>query len=112
MEFSAKQIAQFISGRIEGDENVSVNTFSKIEDGKTGSITFLANPKYVHFLYETNASIVLVDEAIEVKTPVKPTIILSKMLAIASQNSYNYMLIWFLRKLELIRWHLFLQLRR
>lgn len=78
MEFSAKQIAQFISGRIEGDENVSVNTFSKIEDGKTGSITFLANPKYVHFLYETNASIVLVDEAIEVKTPVKPTIIFVK----------------------------------
>lgn len=78
MEFSAKQIAQFISGRIEGDENVSVNTFSKIEDGKTGSITFLANPKYVHFLYETNASIVLVDEAIEVKTPVKPTIIFAK----------------------------------
>ena len=46
MEFTAKQIAQFVQGTIEGDENASVHTFSKIEEGTAGSISFLANPKY------------------------------------------------------------------
>ena len=45
MEFSAKQIAQFIQGRVEGDENATVHTFAKIEEGVPGSISFLANPK-------------------------------------------------------------------
>ena len=52
MEFSAKQIAQFIQGRIEGDENAMVNTFAKIEEGVAGAISFLANPKYIHYLYD------------------------------------------------------------
>ena len=56
MEFSAKQISQFIQGRVEGDENVTINTFTKIEEGKKGAISFLANPKYTHYLYETESS--------------------------------------------------------
>ena len=51
MEFSAKQIAQFIQGRVDGDENKTIHTFAKIEDGKEGAISFLANPKYTHYLY-------------------------------------------------------------
>ena len=50
MEFTAQQIAQYINGRIEGDENVSVHNFSKIEEGKTGTISFLSNPKYTQYL--------------------------------------------------------------
>ena len=49
MEFTAKQIAQFIQGKIEGDENAAVHTFAKIEEGVPGSISFLANEKYVHY---------------------------------------------------------------
>ena len=49
MEFSAKQIAEFIHGKIEGDENATVNTFAKIEEGKKGAISFLSNPKYTHY---------------------------------------------------------------
>lgn len=75
MEFSAKQIAQFIQGRIEGDENATVNTFAKIEDGKPGAISFLANPKYTHYLYNTESTIVLIDESIELEKPAKPTLI-------------------------------------
>lgn len=67
MEFSAKQISQFIQGRVEGDENVTINTFTKIEEGKKGAISFLANPKYTHYLYETESSIVLVDEDIQLE---------------------------------------------
>ncbi|HCD77968.1 MAG TPA: UDP-3-O-(3-hydroxymyristoyl)glucosamine N-acyltransferase, partial [Prevotella sp.] len=49
MEFTAKQIAEFVKGRIEGDENTAINTFAKIEEGKKGAISFLSNPKYTHY---------------------------------------------------------------
>ena len=75
MEFTAKQIAQFIQGKIEGDENATVNTFSKIEEGKPGAITFLSNPKYTHFIYNTQASIVIVNEDVEFEQPVNTTLI-------------------------------------
>lgn len=75
MEFSAKQIAQFIQGRVDGDENKTIHTFAKIEDGKEGAISFLANPKYTHYLYETASSIVLVDEDILLEKSVKATLI-------------------------------------
>ena len=75
MEFTAKQIAQFIQGRIEGDENATVHTFAKIEEGTPGAISFLSNPKYVHYLYDTLSSIVLVDESLELTHSVKATLI-------------------------------------
>ena len=75
MEFSAKQIAQFVQGVIEGDENATVNTFAKIEDGKPGAISFLSNPKYTHCIYDTESSIVLVDKSVELEKPTKATLI-------------------------------------
>ena len=57
MEFTANQIALLVNGTVVGDGNVTVNTFAKIEDGHQGAISFLANPKYTHFLYETKSSI-------------------------------------------------------
>ena len=75
MEFSAKQIAQFVQGVIEGDENATVNTFAKIEDGKLGAISFLSNPKYTHYIYDTESSIVLVDKSVELEKPTKATLI-------------------------------------
>lgn len=75
MEFSAKQIAQFVQGVIEGDENATVNTFAKIEDGKPGAISFLSNPKYTHYIYDTESSVVLVDKSVELEKPTKATLI-------------------------------------
>lgn len=75
MEFSAKQIAQFVQGVIEGDENATVNTFAKIEDGKPGAISFLSNPKYTHYIYDTESSIVLIDKSVELEKPTKATLI-------------------------------------
>lgn len=75
MEFSAKQIAQFVQGKIEGDENAKVNTFAKIEDSVPGAISFLANPKYIQYIYETKSTIVLLDEAIVLDRKVEPTLI-------------------------------------
>ena len=75
MEFTAKQIAQFIQGNVEGDENATVNTFAKIEEGVPGAISFLSNPKYTHYIYETKSSVVLVDASLELEKPVTTTII-------------------------------------
>lgn len=75
MEFNAKQIADLIGGRVEGDENAAVSTFAKIEEGKKGAISFLSNPKYTHFVYETESSVVLVNDDLELGAGVKPTLI-------------------------------------
>jgi len=60
MQFTAKQISEFINGTIEGDENAKVHELSKIESGKPGSLCFLSNPKYESFLYTSTASVVIV----------------------------------------------------
>ncbi len=75
MEFSAKQIAEFIGGRVEGNEQATVHTFAKIEEGKEGAITFLSNPKYTQYIYDTKASIVLVNEDLQLEHPVSATLI-------------------------------------
>ncbi len=75
MEFKAKQIAELIGGRVEGDENASVRTFSKIEEGQEGAISFLSNPKYTHYLYETKSTIVLVNDDLVLEHPVETTLI-------------------------------------
>lgn len=75
MEFTAKQIAEFVQGHVEGDENTAVHTFAKIEEGKQGAISFLSNSKYIHYIYETEASIVLVDESLKLDKEVKSTLI-------------------------------------
>jgi UDP-3-O-[3-hydroxymyristoyl] glucosamine N-acyltransferase len=75
MEFSAKQIAEILSGKIEGNPDIKVNTISKIEEGKAGSLSFLANPKYTEFIYSTEASVVLVNETFTPEKEIKATLI-------------------------------------
>ncbi len=75
MEFTAKQIAEFIGGHVEGNEQATVHTFAKIEEGKEGAITFLSNPKYTQYIYDTKASIVLVNDNLELEHPVSTTLI-------------------------------------
>lgn len=75
MEFTAKQIAELIQGRVEGNEDAKVSDFAKIEEGKPGAISFLANPKYNHYIYETKSSVVLVNEDTVFEQPVEPTLI-------------------------------------
>ena len=75
MEFTAKQIAAFIGGEIVGDENATVCTFAKIEEGMPGALSFLANPKYTSYIYDTQSSIVLVNKDFIAEQPVKATLI-------------------------------------
>lgn len=75
MEFTAKQIAEFVQGRVEGNENTAVHTLAKIEEGVPGAISFLSNPKYTHYLYDTKSDIVLINEDLVLEKPVTPTLI-------------------------------------
>ena len=75
MEFTAKQIADLIGGKVEGNENATVHTFAKIEEGTEGAISFLSNPKYTQHIYDTKSSIVLVNNDLQLEHPVKATLI-------------------------------------
>lgn len=75
MEFSAQEIASVLNGVVEGNPDVRVNNFSKIEEGKPGTLSFLANPKYEHYIYATEASIVLVNKDFVPSKELKTTLI-------------------------------------
>jgi len=75
MEFTAKQIATILNGEIEGNPDITVSSISKIEEGKKGSLSFLANPKYEKYIYDTDSSIVLVNKTFKPDKPVQATLI-------------------------------------
>ncbi|MDP4222681.1 MAG: UDP-3-O-(3-hydroxymyristoyl)glucosamine N-acyltransferase [Bacteroidota bacterium] len=82
MEFNAATIAGFLKGEIEGNPEIKVNTVAKIEEGHAGSLSFLANPKYEHYLYSTKSSIVLVNRDFVPAYKVEATLI-------RVENAYN-----------------------
>lgn len=75
MKFTAKQISEYLNGEIVGNPEAAVQTFAKIEEGVEGAISFLANPKYEHYLYETRSSIVLVNRDFTPSRPVAATMV-------------------------------------
>lgn len=77
MELSAKELANLLGGRIEGNEDVRVNTLAKIEEGKPKAVSFLANPNYIEYVYQTQASIVIVSNEFKAEKPLvhNPTLI-------------------------------------
>jgi len=94
MEFSAKQIADLIGGEIIGDEQATVRTFAKIEEGIPGALSFLSNPKYTPYIYTTKSSIVLVNRDFQPEHPIAATLIkvdnaydsLAKLLTIYEES--------------------------
>jgi UDP-3-O-[3-hydroxymyristoyl] glucosamine N-acyltransferase len=75
MEFTATTIAGFLNGVIEGNPDIKVNTIAKIEEGQPGALSFLANPKYEHYIYETKSSIVLVNKSFVPSARIEATLI-------------------------------------
>ena len=97
MKFTAAQIAGILEGKVEGNSNAEVWNVAKIEEGAPGMISFLANPKYTHYIYETQSSIVLVNADFEATAPISATLIrvpdayasFAKLLAFYDQMSQN-----------------------
>lgn len=75
MEFTAQAIAQLINGEIEGNPTSTVNTFAKIEEGKPGALSFLANIKYEEYIYTCKSSIIIIADDLVLKSPVNATLI-------------------------------------
>lgn len=75
MEFSALQIAMMVGGKTDGNPEVLVYSFGKIEEAVAGQLAFLANPKYEEFLYSTGASVIIINETQELKQRVSSTLI-------------------------------------
>ena len=82
MKFTASQIAGILNGTVEGDENVTVTKLAKIEEGSEGSLTFLGNPKYTHYIYSTQASITIVNNDFVASNKLSTTLI-------RVENAYN-----------------------
>ncbi|MFD1552259.1 UDP-3-O-(3-hydroxymyristoyl)glucosamine N-acyltransferase [Putridiphycobacter roseus] len=79
MEFSAAQIAGILEGEIVGNDAQMITGLSKIEEGKLGTLSFLSNPKYEEYIYETNASIVIVNDTFKPQRALKSTCTLIKV---------------------------------
>ena len=75
MEFKAQSIADFLGGTVEGNPDAVVSDVAKIEEGRPGTLAFLSNPKYNKYLYDTEASIVIINQNFELESPVATTLI-------------------------------------
>ena len=75
MKITVAQLAALVNGRIEGDASKEITGFAPISEAEEGAITFLTNPKYNHYLYETKASAVLVNADFVPEGSFKPTLI-------------------------------------
>ncbi|MEO8720725.1 MAG: UDP-3-O-(3-hydroxymyristoyl)glucosamine N-acyltransferase [Ginsengibacter sp.] len=75
MQFTAKQIAELIKGKIEGNPDIAVSSFGKLEEATEGQLSFLANPKYEDYLYTTSASIIIVNTSLVVEKKLNATLI-------------------------------------
>ncbi len=75
MKFTAEKIAEFLNGNVEGDKKVFVSNISKIEDGGEATLSFLANPKYTKYIYETTASVVIVNNDFVAERQINATLI-------------------------------------
>ena len=75
MQLTAAQIAVLVNGKVDGNVDIAVTSFGKIEEAQQGQLAFLANPKYNDFLYTTKASIIIVNNTQEIKQPITATLI-------------------------------------
>lgn len=75
MEFKAKEIAEILGGTVEGNPEVTVTSFARIESGKPGTISFFANPKYEQYVYTSKADVIIVNKSFEPKEPVQATMV-------------------------------------
>ncbi|MFB9107281.1 UDP-3-O-(3-hydroxymyristoyl)glucosamine N-acyltransferase [Flavobacterium gyeonganense] len=97
MKFTAEQIAGILEGEVVGDPNAEVSRLSKIEEGEEGSLTFLANPKYINYIYTTKASITIVNDSFVPESEITTTLIkvedayasFSKLLEFYNQVKLN-----------------------
>lgn len=98
MKFTAKQLAEILNGTVEGNPQETVTSFAKIEHGKPGQLCFYANPKYEQYVYESKASVMLVNSDFVPREKVSPTLVrvdnaysaLAELLKYVSEQKRSY----------------------
>ena len=90
MKFTAAQIAGILEGTVDGNPEIEVSKLAKIEEGKEESLTFLANPKYTHFIYSTQASITIVNDDFSPERELTTTLIRVKDAYAAFSKLLDY----------------------
>lgn len=75
MEFTVLEIANFLQGIVEGDANAKISKLAKIEEGEPGSVSFLANPKYIPYIYTSQATAVICNKTFVPEQEIKATLI-------------------------------------
>lgn len=75
MQISIAQLAALLGAEVVGNENAMVNTVAKIEEGFSGALSFLANPKYEQYIYTTQSTAVLVNKSFEPTAPLTTTLL-------------------------------------
>ena len=75
MRMTARQLADVLHGTVEGNPDVEVTGFAKIEHGKPGALSFYANPKYEQYVYSSKSSVLLVNNDFVPKADVTPTLV-------------------------------------
>ncbi|MFB0973192.1 MAG: UDP-3-O-(3-hydroxymyristoyl)glucosamine N-acyltransferase, partial [Bacteroidales bacterium] len=83
MDLTSKYVADRLGGTLEGDPNVKITSVARIENGKAGAISFLANPKYEHYVYTCKSSVILINKTFEPKQP------LNQRAIIRVEDSYK-----------------------
>jgi len=97
MQVTAQELCAYLNGKLEGNPNVKVDRPSKIEEGQTGTISFIASPKYEDYAYTTQASVLLVSHDFKPDKPIEATLIrvenvyecLTTLLEKFGGNSYS-----------------------
>ena len=97
MNFTAQQIASLLGGTVEGDPNIKVNSVAKIEEGSVGNLCFLANKKYTKYIYTSKASIIIVNQSLNIEKKVESTLIkvddayssFSQLLEVYNKMKFN-----------------------
>ncbi len=75
MQISASELASLVNGQVEGNPDVILERPCRIEEGFSGGVTFLGNPKYEPYLYTTQASAVLIPCDLDLRKPVQACLI-------------------------------------
>ncbi|WP_462267539.1 UDP-3-O-(3-hydroxymyristoyl)glucosamine N-acyltransferase [Mucilaginibacter sp.] len=75
MQFTAQEISLMLNGTVEGDTAAVISHLAKIEEARPGCLSFLSNPKYEHYLYTTQASVVIINRNLTLNGPVLPALI-------------------------------------
>lgn len=66
MTFSVQELAERVSGRVEGDSEMAVHGLAPVTSAGPGQLTYVAGTRYLRFLADSQAAVVLVPRDMDI----------------------------------------------